>query len=132
MPYLLDTNIVSDAMRNPDGRTAACVLRAGKDNVATSIIVAAELRFGIAKRASQALAGRLDALFAEIAVLPFDAPADRFYADIRTRLERRGTPIGGNDLFIAAHALALGAVLVTGNDREFSHIEGLKLENWLR
>jgi tRNA(fMet)-specific endonuclease VapC len=64
--------------------------------------------------------------------LPFDSPADEYYGSIRARLETAGTPIGGNDLLIAAQALALDLTLVTGNDKEFSRIEGLRVENWLR
>ena len=64
--------------------------------------------------------------------LPFDSPADEIYGSIRTRLESGGTPIGGNDLLIAAQALALEHTLVTDNDKEFSRIEGLRVENWLK
>jgi len=63
--------------------------------------------------------------------MPFEEPADLIYADIRATLEKSGTPIGANDLFIAAHALALNATLVTGNEREFRRVPGLEVENWL-
>jgi tRNA(fMet)-specific endonuclease VapC len=67
-----------------------------------------------------------------IEILPLTPPADRLYGDIRASLERVGTPIGGNDLLIAAHALASDCILVTDNEREFSRVEGLVVENWLR
>jgi len=65
-------------------------------------------------------------------VLPFAAPADRAYGEIRTRLEQIGRPIGGNDLLIAAQAMALGCTIVTDNEAEFARIDGLIRENWLR
>jgi tRNA(fMet)-specific endonuclease VapC len=71
-------------------------------------------------------------LLGALQVLPFEAPADASYGLLRTRLEQAGTPIGANDLLIAAQALALGCVLVTDNEGEFSRVEGLPLQNWLR
>ena len=65
-------------------------------------------------------------------VLPFESPSDAIYAELRTRLESRGRPIGGNDLLIAAHALANDCTIVTANEKEFSRAKGLKVENWLR
>ena len=67
-----------------------------------------------------------------IDTLPFDSPLTSIYGSIRTQLELAGTPIGGNDLLIAAQALALDLTLVTDNDKEFSRIDGLRVENWLR
>ncbi len=65
-------------------------------------------------------------------VVPFEQPADETYGTIRAQLEQAGTPIGGNDLLIAAHAKALGCTVVTDNEREFRRVEGLTCENWLR
>jgi tRNA(fMet)-specific endonuclease VapC len=65
-------------------------------------------------------------------IVPFAAPADAVYGEIRVRLEQAGTMLGGNDLLIAAHALALGDTIVTDNQGEFGRVEGLKVENWLR
>jgi tRNA(fMet)-specific endonuclease VapC len=96
------------------------------------VIVACEVRFGAAKSGSRRLAKRLDQLLQEITQLPLEPPVARHYADIRAHLERRGTPIGPNDLFIAAHARALDAVLVTDNEREFSRVPRLSVENWRR
>jgi tRNA(fMet)-specific endonuclease VapC len=64
-------------------------------------------------------------------VIPLEPPADVRYGEVRAALEAAGTPIGGNDLLIAAQALALDLVLVTNNEREFARVGGLKLENWL-
>src|SRR6184192_602307 len=132
MRYLLDTNIVSDHVRNPQGRVAQHIRKVGEAQVCTSIIVAAELRYGSAKKGSPRLASQLDAILSVLEVLPFGAPADSTYGLLRTRLEQSGKPIGANDLLIAAHAVALGHVLVTDNEREFARVDGLSCENWLR
>ncbi len=130
--FLLDTNIVSDLVRNPQGVAAGKIARVGEDAVATSIIVAAELRYGAAKEASARLSRQLDAVLGVIETLPFEAPADARYGELRATLEKAGTPIGANDLLIASQALALDMVLVTDNVREFKRVRGLRMENWLR
>lgn len=130
--YLLDTNILSDLVRNPQGIVAAQIAKAGEDSVCTSIVVAAELRYGAAKSNSAKLAGRVDLILSALEILPLDTPADKQYADIRHHLTRQGTPIGPNDLLIAAHALANQLTVVTANAGEFSRVPGLKVENWLR
>ena len=132
MRYLLDTNVVSDLVRRPQGRVAERIRDVGETQVCTSIVVAAELRYGAAKKASPRLAAQLEAVLGGIDVLPFEAPADVAYGLIRSRLERAGRPIGGNDLLIAAQAIALGCTVVTDNEGEFARIDGLSRENWLR
>jgi tRNA(fMet)-specific endonuclease VapC len=131
LAYLLDTNILSDLMRHPAGRIANRIAQT-EQRVCTSIIVIAELKYGIAKVGSRRLAIQLAAILGGIDVLPFETPADVAYAELRTRLERAGRPIGGNDMLIAAHALALDLTLVTANEREFSRVPDLRIENWLR
>jgi tRNA(fMet)-specific endonuclease VapC len=132
MRYLLDTNIVSDLVRNPQGRMAEHIRRVGEAQVCTSIIVAAELRYGAAKKRSPRLTAQLEAVLGGLDVLAFEAPADAAYGLIRTRLEQAGRPIGGNDLLIAAQAVSLGHTIVTDNEAEFGRIDGLPQENWLR
>jgi tRNA(fMet)-specific endonuclease VapC len=132
MLYLLDTNILSDLLRHPKGRVAARIARHGSEKIRTSIIVASELRFGVAKGGSARLAKDVEGLLARLPVVPFETPADKFYAELRASLERSGTPIGANDMLIAAHALSLGCTLVTDNVGEFSRVKGLFVENWLR
>jgi tRNA(fMet)-specific endonuclease VapC len=132
MPFLLDTNTVSDVVRHPFGRVAARIAQVGEENVVTSIIVAAELRYGATKKNSPKLWAQLQTVLNEIEILPFESPADERYAELRLRLERLGRPIGANDMLIAAHAVALGCTLVTDNEREFSRIKQLSIENWLR
>ena len=131
MRFLFDTNIVSDLIRKPQGRVMAWIRAVGEDAVGTSIVVAAELRYGARKRGSVRLSAQLDAILDVLEIYPFESPADAIYGDIRVQLEKKGTPIGGNDLLIAAHALALNCTLVTNNQREFIRIEGLDLRNWL-
>jgi len=130
--YFLDTNILSDLIRNPHGKAARRIAKVGENSVCTSIIVAAELRYGCAKSGSTKLRKAVEDLLGEIDVLPFEAPADADYGAIRASLEAAGTPIGGNDLLIAAHAQALGATIVTANSREFRRVRDVKVENWLK
>lgn len=129
--YLLDTNIISDLIRNPDGHAAGRIEQVGSKRIFTSIIVASELRYGCAKKGSPRLLSRIEAILDTIPVLPLDIPADTTYGKIRAGLEAAGQPIGMNDLLIAAQARALGLTLVTNNSREFNRIPGLKIENWL-
>ena len=132
MRYLLDTNILSDLVRNPNGRIAERIRKVGETQICTSIIVAAELRYGSEKKGSSRLTAQLAAVLGALEVLPFDLPADRTYGLLRARLEQSGKAIGANDLLIAAQAIALGHVLVTDNEREFARVDGLRYENWLR
>jgi tRNA(fMet)-specific endonuclease VapC len=132
--YLLDTNILSDLVHHPRSGTAArqlALARAhGGQDIATSVIAAAELRYGVAKRGSTRLARQVETVLGVLDVLPFEAPADVIYGGLRADLERRGQPMGGNDLLIAAHALSAQLTLVT-DDRGFARIPGLLCEDWL-
>ena len=127
--FLLDTNIISHLVRNPSGLVRQHLADLSHEARCTSIIVAAELRFGAAKEEAE-LSARVEAVLSRLQVIAFASPADRIYADIRAGLERRGTPLAANDLLIAAHALALDCILVS-DDRAFARIPGLKVENWL-
>jgi tRNA(fMet)-specific endonuclease VapC len=129
--YLLDTNIVSDMVRRPNGLVAKRTAQVGDSLVCTSIVVACELKFGVERVGSERLHQQLERIIGAFAVLPLDDPVAHYYARIRTHLERAGTPIGPNDLLIAAHTLALDLTLVTDNEREFSRVPGLAVENWL-
>lgn len=129
--YMLDTNIVSELARNPHGSLTKRIAKVGAGNIGVSIIVAAELRFGCAKKGSAKLLAQIEAILGSVQVHALDVPADSEYAGIRDELETGGKPIGPNDLFIAAHACALGAVLVTANVGEFKRVRALEVENWL-
>lgn len=130
--YLLDTNIISDIIRNPTGKVVQHIAEIGEHRLCTSIIVASELRYGAVKKASPKILKKIDDILQEMPVLPYQIPADSDYGILRAELEAAGQPIGSNDLLIAAHALSLGMILVTNNVREFGRIHGLKVENWLR
>lgn len=130
--YMLDTNIVSELARNPQGRVTKRIAEIGPDAICVSIITAAELRYGCAKKGSAKLLAQIEAILDNIEIMALDVPADGEYGGIRAELEAAGKPIGPNDLLIAAHAYALGAVLVTANTKEFTRIRGLRVENWLK
>lgn len=129
--YLLDTNIVSEIVRNPHGAVTRRIARVGEERVCTSIIVACELRYGAAKKASLRLGEQLEAVLAALPIVALERDSDRHYGEIRADLERRGKPIGPNDLLIAAQARSLGLVLVTDNVREFGRVRDLDVKNWL-
>jgi len=128
---MLDTNIVSALSRNPQGGISQHIAEVGPDAICVSIITAAELRFGCVKKGSAKLQSQIEAILDSVQVLALDMPADGQYGRIRAELEAAGTPIGPNDMLIAAHALAQEAVLVTANSGEFSRVRGLQVENWL-
>ena len=135
MMYLLDTNIVSYFLRGASPALNQRILDSTPDELAISIISAGELRYGLSRlppsrRAAQ-LTHQLDGLLTAVAVLALPAEAAQHYGTARSQLEAAGTPIGGNDLWIAAHALSQNLTLVTNNTREFERVPGLKLENWV-
>ena len=129
--YLLDTNIISELIKNPRGVIFSKIQEVGEDKVCTSIIVACESRFGAKKKNSPKLIEKLEIILNSIEILPLIHPVEQYYAEIRTDLEQQGTPIGGNDLLIAAHALTLNLTVITANVREFARVPNLKVENWL-
>lgn len=129
--WMLDTNTLSDLIRNPRGMLVQRLSATDPDALCTSIVVACELRFGARRKGSQVLTQRVEQLLDTLTVLPLDGPADEHYADIRAELERAGTPIGSHDLFIAAHARSRDMTLITHNMREFTRVPGLRVEDWL-
>ncbi len=132
MRYLLDTNICIYVIKNHPPEVRARLERHPLEDVGVSAVTVAELEYGVAKSArpgQNALA--LGAFLAPLRVAAFDDGAARRYGELRAALERAGTPIGSMDMLIAAHALSLGAVLVTNNVREFGRVPGLGVENWL-
>jgi len=129
--YLLDTNILSDLVRRPQGVVAQKIAVVGENAICTSIIVAAELRFGAAKKNSVRLSNQIETILAAMLVVPFEVPSDRKYAHLRQLLESSGNPFGPNDLLIAAQAQTNEQILVTANVSEFTRVPGLQVENWL-
>ena len=132
MRYLLDTNIISVLVSQPDGTLAERVSAFEDDEICTSIVVVAEVRYGVTKRGSQRLARQVEEILDSIWILPLEHPVDHVYARLRVQLESTGQPIGPNDLLIDSQALAYDLTLVTDNVREFSRVEDLRIENWLR
>lgn len=130
--YLLDANAISDISRRPHGPVAERVRVTPPEQLCTSIIVAAEIRFGLERGVPASLAHQVEQILGGVRIVPFEQPADQVYAELRADLYRRGLLIGANDLFIAAHALALDCTLVTDNMREFERVPGLRIENWRR
>ena len=130
--YLLDTNILSHLVRQPQGPVADRIADVGEANVLTSVIVACELRYGAAKRGSRKLTRQVEAVLSAMMIRPLESDIERVYASIRVALERKGTPIGAHDMLIAAHARAIDAVCVTDNVAEFRRVPALKIENWLK
>jgi len=122
--------VLSALIRDPQGPIAQRIAAAGEETVCTSVLVAAELRYGAHKSGSVRLAERVDLILSTLEILPLEVPADRHYGDIRQRLARLGTPIGPNDLLIAAQARSLDLTVVTANEREFARVPGLRVENW--
>lgn len=107
------------------------IAEVGEQTVCVSLLVAAELRFGAAKKQSARLAQQVEAVLSVLPILPLETPVDAHYAEIRVGLETSGCPMGPNDLIIAAHARALGLTLVTHNLTELSRVPGLLVQNWL-
>ena len=131
LQFLLDTNIVSHLVRHPQGVIRDRIAEVGEETVCVSLLVAAELRFGAARKQSARLTQQVEAVLSVLPILALETPVDTHYAQIRVRLETSGCPIGPNDLIIAAHARALGLTLVTHNLTEFSRVPGLLVQNWL-
>lgn len=132
--YLLDANAISHIMRNTEGAVASRyrqrLLAPAPCQMVTSILVQCELPFGLARKPNPRLQAAYDIQMRQLPVLPLDTDVAEHYAGLRTVLERDGTPMGANELLIAAHALSLGLTLVTNNERDFADISGLKIENW--
>ena len=130
--YLLDTNILSHLVRQPQGPVADHIAEVGEANVLTTVIVACELRYGAAKRGSRKLTRQVEAVLSAMTIRPLESDIERVYASIRVALERKGTPIGAHDMLIAAHARTIDAVCVTDNVAEFKRVPALKVENWVK
>ena len=133
MPYLLDTNICVYIIRGRRREVVERFQQSALSDLLISSVTTAELYFGIEK--SERREHNLEVLetfLLPITVQPFEGDAPKVYGKLRATLERQGTPIGPLDTLIAAHALSLGATLVTNNTREFERVPELKLEDWTR
>ena len=131
--YMLDTDTCSYIMKRSHPTVLKRVQTVPVSDVCMSVITKAELLYGVevSPRRAQAAAA-LAAFLPYVEALDFVDDAALHYAEIRADLKRRGAQIGANDLFIAAHARALGLTLVTNNTAEFERVSKLKLDNWTR
>jgi tRNA(fMet)-specific endonuclease VapC len=127
--FMLDTDSVSFALRG-HGDVAAEIARRKPSDLCISAITLAELRFGAERRRSKKIHAAIDAFIAAVQVMPFDSEAAARFGAAGAALADGGVPIGQMDTLIASHALALGATLVTNNQKHFSKVRGLKIENW--
>lgn len=130
--YLLDSNAVSELIRDPSGTIATSIGLLEDGEVAISIVVAAEIMYGAEKRGSGRLRHRAETVLGALDIVALDKPSEIHYGRLRSVLEKVGAPIGPHDRLIAAHALAMNCILVTDNEREFRRVPGLRVENWLR
>ena len=131
MRYLLDTNICVYISKRRPAQVMERFDHVRPGEMGMWVITYFELMFGAWKSHQREFSlGVIEALRRWIAVLPLEEGAASEYGRVRAQLERAGIPIGNMDLLIASHALSLGLTLVTNNVREFSRIEGLKIENW--
>ena len=132
MTWFLDTNICIYHLKNSAPKMSERLKKTLTSDVKIPSMVAAELLYGAEKSGKRAYNLKvLQAFFALYEIIPFSDQAITHYAAIRTGLERKGQPIGGNDLVIAATVMAHGGVLVTHNTSEFSRVEGLLLDDWV-
>ena len=129
--HLLDTNICIYLIKRKPQKVLDRLRATKISEVAISSVTLAELEYGVAKSSRpQENGDALAAFIAPLEILHFDETAATCYGTLRANLERQGRPIGSLDMLIAAHALSLGCTLVTNNEREFSRVSGLRIENW--
>ena len=133
MKYLLDTDTFSYVARDANALLTARFRGAAPQDLALSVISRGEIEFGLAAHSPKRLTlERALGLLEAVTTLPLAPAAASRYRDLRAHLHKRGTPIGANDMWIAAHALAEGLTVVTNNEREFRRVPGLMVENWMR
>lgn len=128
---LLDTNICIYLINNRPKTVLERFHRHRAGEIGLSSVVASELAYGVIKSGSARNREALEMFLAPLQILPFDEPCVWAYGELRSTLEQRGEPIGALDTMIAAHALAMDAVLVTNNLREFAKVPGLRTDNWV-
>lgn len=132
MKYMLDTNIVIYTIKHKPESVFKKFLTLEPSDFCISSITLAEMEYGASKSTKPEKNREAFYMFLTgIEILHFDESAAQEYGEIRVSLERQGTPIGPNDMLIAAHAKATGLTLVTNNMKEFSRVNGLKVENWV-
>lgn len=130
--YMLDTNICSYIIKQRPPQVLAKFKTIPPKQLVISMVTLAELQYGVEKSSKPILnQSTLNEFIRYLDVLSWDIKTVKIYGEIRTDLERKGTPIGAMDLMIAAHCLSLDYILVTNNLREFQRVPNLKVENWV-
>jgi len=129
--YLLDTNTCVYVIRKRPEAVFQRLSQTDGGEVALSVVTAFELEIGALRAQGRGYSEAIRKLLREFSVLPLEDSAREAYGRLRTRLERQGERIGAHDMLIAAHAITLGATLVTNNEREFKRVKGLRIENWV-
>jgi tRNA(fMet)-specific endonuclease VapC len=129
--FLLDTNICVYVIRQRPEAVYRRLSEAEGEIVALSLVTAFELEIGALRAQGRRYSKAVRLFLGEFPVLPLEDSAREAYGRLRTGLERRGEVIGAHDMLIAAHAMALGATLVTNNEKEFRRVRGLRIENWV-
>ena len=128
---MLDTNICIYAIKQRPPEVLAALRAQEVAGMGLSSVTVAELAFGVAKSGSARNQRALEQFLEPLEIADFDRSAALVYGRLRSALEAAGTPIGPLDTQIAAHALALGVILVSNNQREFARVPGLRLEDWV-
>lgn len=132
MIFMLDTDTLSFLIKG-QAQVEAKYRELGRDSICVSVITEGEIWCGVAKKTPRIdKLSRLKLFLASIKIMPLSSDVAQIYGELRSNLEKDGQPIGPNDFWIAAHAMSLGATLVTNNVREFKRTKGLKVENWLQ
>jgi tRNA(fMet)-specific endonuclease VapC len=132
MNFLIDTNICIYIMNKRPPEVILKFKNKEVGQIAISSITVSELQYGVSKsKYREQNLKRLEEFLTPFQILPYDEHASKFYGEIRSQLENKGTIIGPLDLLIAAHALSQNLVLVTNNEKEFKRIPYLKVENWV-
>jgi len=129
--YLLDTNTCVYVIRKRPEAVFQRLSRTAGEEVALSVVTAFELEIGALRAQGRGYSEAIRRFLREFSVLPLEDSAREVYGRLRTGLGRRGERIGAHDMLIAAHAIALGATLVTNNEKEFKRVKGLRIENWV-
>lgn len=133
MRFLLDTDVFSAIARQISAKAQSRLAELPAGSVVLSVITCAEIAFGLERHpVSAGLSTRIERLQQILPILPVEPNVIQHYARARAELERCGTPMGPNDLWLAAQGLAEQVTIVTGNEREFRRVPGLRVENWLR
>lgn len=132
MKYFLDTNICIYIINKQPSAVIEKLVQFPPQELGISAIVVSELRYGVAKSSQPARNEQLlNTFLLPFEIVPYDEAAAEAYGTIRAALEKRGQPIGREDLLIAAHALAADVPLVTNNEAEFRRVPHLRVENWV-